>query len=301
VVLAAEDPFQNVDTSYIGTVTLSSTDAQIANLPATYTFTPGDAGSHTFTGLILKTAGEQTITATDFGDSEHPGSSTVAVKAVVTKLVVTTLPPSPLVAGQPFVLAISAEDSFGNVDTSFNGAMTITLPGGGQTITVHAKDGVATFAGLTVGTAAQGGSIQATASGLPPVSTPPFTVQPAPPPRITAEQVLVLQKKNKKGKPAGKPVVQSITLDFSTAMNPTTAAKKKTLPAYNPIPFVASYIAATDSVTLTLSGKQTFAKGGEITVIYAPPNGVSDANDTPLISNDAKFKIAAKGTGITPG
>ncbi len=53
------------------------------------------------------------------------------------------------------------------------------------------------------------------------------------------------------------------------------------------------------SVTLTLLGKQAFATGGEITVNYSPPTGVSDA-DVPLDSDDATFTIAKKAvTGIT--
>ena len=103
-------------------------------------------------------------------------------------------------------------------------------------------------------------------------------------------------------------------LDFSTAMNPATAgsagqyvvtatstkhAKKKAAPPPLPVSVSAKYSATSQSVTLTLLSKQAFAKGGEITVIYAPPTGVSDADDTPLSSDDATLTIAKKGTGIT--
>jgi sugar lactone lactonase YvrE len=50
------------DTTFIGTVTLSSTDP-IATLPAPYTFQPSDNGTHTFT-VYLNTKGTQSITAT---------------------------------------------------------------------------------------------------------------------------------------------------------------------------------------------------------------------------------------------
>ena len=53
VTVTAEDPYGNIAGSgpnqYLGTVDLTSTDPQIAGLPPTYTFTPGDDGSHTFT------------------------------------------------------------------------------------------------------------------------------------------------------------------------------------------------------------------------------------------------------------
>ena len=47
VTVTAYDPYGNVATGYTGTVHFTSTDAQ-AVLPANYTFTVGDAGSHTF-------------------------------------------------------------------------------------------------------------------------------------------------------------------------------------------------------------------------------------------------------------
>jgi hypothetical protein len=324
VTIAAYDHYNNLagrgPDQYLGTVDLTSTDNQISGLPPSYTFTASDAGSHTFTNVVLKTAGNpQTITATDSLNRTVSGSSTVAVKAATaTHLVVTTPPPSPLVAGHPFTMVVSAEDPFGNVVSSFSGSVTITLPGG-QTVQVQAQGGVATFPGLTVGTTAQGGAIQVTGGGLPTVSTPPINVNTgnnAQPPTITGEQVVTFQKKNKKGKPVGKPVLQGFILDFSTAMNAATAGssanyvvaaastkrvKKKPVTTFKPVPFAASYNAASHSVTLTLVGKQTFAKGGEITVIYSPPNGVSGADNVPLSSDDATFTIARKGSGLTLG
>ena len=63
VTVTARDAFGNIATGYTGTVHFTSSDGQAA-LPADYTFTAADAGVHTFTAT-LKTAGSQTITATD--------------------------------------------------------------------------------------------------------------------------------------------------------------------------------------------------------------------------------------------
>jgi hypothetical protein len=61
-----EDAFGNVVTGYRGTIHLSSTDtATGVVLPLDYTFTAADNGVHTFSGLILSTVGNQTITITD--------------------------------------------------------------------------------------------------------------------------------------------------------------------------------------------------------------------------------------------
>lgn len=51
-------------TAYGGTVHFTSSDGS-ATLPAAYMFVPGDNGSHTFTGVVLRTAGSQTITVAD--------------------------------------------------------------------------------------------------------------------------------------------------------------------------------------------------------------------------------------------
>jgi len=45
-------------------VTVTSSDPA-ATLPAPYAYTTKDVGQHTFTGIVLRTAGTQTITATD--------------------------------------------------------------------------------------------------------------------------------------------------------------------------------------------------------------------------------------------
>jgi hypothetical protein len=65
--VTALDPFGNVATSYVGTISWSGTDIDPSVvLPADYAFQSSDNGSHTFTGAaVLITPGDQTITATD--------------------------------------------------------------------------------------------------------------------------------------------------------------------------------------------------------------------------------------------
>ena len=104
------------------------------------------------------------------GDGERdPGAVTTTsfntTAAPATQLKVTTGPtPSNITAGGTFSLTVTAEDQFGNTDTTFgsNGQMvTLTLasnPGGATfaPVTVAASGGVATFTGLTLTTAAAG-------------------------------------------------------------------------------------------------------------------------------------------------
>jgi hypothetical protein len=77
-IVAALDATNHVVTNYTGTVHFSSSDGG-ATLPADYTFTPDDQGTHQFT-VTFGTAGAQTLSVTDVLDS----SITVTVPVTVT-------------------------------------------------------------------------------------------------------------------------------------------------------------------------------------------------------------------------
>lgn len=76
--VTVEDAYGNIVTGYVGTVHFTSSDST-AHLPANYTFTAGDNGVHTFTALVLKKAGNQTITVTDTHNSPIKGSTVIDV------------------------------------------------------------------------------------------------------------------------------------------------------------------------------------------------------------------------------
>jgi hypothetical protein len=118
--VSATDAYGNAINGYTGTALLSSTDAQIT-LPAGYTFTGADAGAHTFS-VALKTAGSQTITATDSATSTVTGSVSSTVKAAATSkfsLVTATSATS----GVAQSLTVSAIDAYGNVSTGYTGTV----------------------------------------------------------------------------------------------------------------------------------------------------------------------------------
>jgi hypothetical protein len=74
--VTATDAYGNRIHGYLGTVHFSSSDAK-AKLPANYKFTAADAGTHVFVGtVILKTAGTQSVTATDTVTKTIKGSQT---------------------------------------------------------------------------------------------------------------------------------------------------------------------------------------------------------------------------------
>ena len=76
--MTAYDQFGNVATGYTGTVRFTSNDPQ-AVLPASYTFTATDAGTHHTFSATLNTVGIQSITATDSVTATITGSTSVTV------------------------------------------------------------------------------------------------------------------------------------------------------------------------------------------------------------------------------
>jgi hypothetical protein len=137
-------------TGYTGTVRLTSSDAR-AVLPGTYTFTAADAGRHTFSA-VLKTAGTQSLTATDAANAAIAGIQDLTVNpAAASRLLVSA--PASVNVGAPFSLTVTVVDAYGNVVTGYRGRLafrssdpTALLP---RNYTFTAADqGVHTFTGL---------------------------------------------------------------------------------------------------------------------------------------------------------
>jgi hypothetical protein len=154
--VTAFDPYGNIATSYTGTVHFSSSDAKAA-LPANYTFTAADAGTHTFS-VALKTAGTQSISATDINNSAFTNteSGIVVSAAAASQFIISG--PSSVTAGVAFSLTVKVEDAYGNVVTNYRGTIHFassdkrgaTLP---KNYSFTAADmGVHTFSGIVLRT-----------------------------------------------------------------------------------------------------------------------------------------------------
>jgi hypothetical protein len=93
--LTAYEADGDVAAGYTGTVAFTSTDGA-ATLPVNYTFTGGDAGTHTFTnGFTLRTPGSHVITFTDVAAATITGSKGVTVgPPTPTSLAATATSPS---------------------------------------------------------------------------------------------------------------------------------------------------------------------------------------------------------------
>jgi len=120
--VTAKDPYGNTTPNYTGTVHFTSSDAK-AVLPANYTFTSGDAGVHIFS-VTLRTAGSQSITATDAVTSSITGSQTgITVNPGATHHLVISFFPSRTTAGVAQNFLVTAQDLYGNRETGFTGAV----------------------------------------------------------------------------------------------------------------------------------------------------------------------------------
>lgn len=69
-----------LDTVIDGPIHFTTSD-KAAHLPTLYVFTAADAGSHTFTGLVLVTPGNQTMTVSDYDATPIAGTVNITVTA----------------------------------------------------------------------------------------------------------------------------------------------------------------------------------------------------------------------------
>jgi hypothetical protein len=121
----AVDRDGNVAPSYRGTVHFISSDGA-ATLPDDYQFGVFDNGQHIwYGGIILRTAGSQTVTITDVDNSSLTGSVNVTVTPAPA-LSFFADAPSSVTSGIPFDVNVSALDPYGNVDSNYAGTVTFT-------------------------------------------------------------------------------------------------------------------------------------------------------------------------------
>src|SRR5262249_38386972 len=145
----------NLETAFGGTVSLAlANDPGTGRLDGILTAT-AIGGVVEFPGLSIDQAGgSEAISATSAGLPAALSSIFNGTPAAPAQLVVNAGPPKSVTAGIGFGLAVSVEDAFGNLVTSFDGGVTVALAGGpggaglGGPSSLAAVGGVATFSGL---------------------------------------------------------------------------------------------------------------------------------------------------------
>jgi hypothetical protein len=189
--VAAVDFFGNTVTTYSTDIAVSiQPGSPSGTLGGTTTATTANGhlagGVATFNDLTLSAPGTDYLLQARSDSLDNVtdiGPITVTAPVTATHLVVTTPPsPNPVTQGNPISLAVSAEDNSGNVDTSFQGQVTLSLSSfpSGATLTgttmVNAVNGVATFPNVFLGPAGTF-ELDASASGVSEVTTGQIIVQ----------------------------------------------------------------------------------------------------------------------------
>jgi streptogramin lyase len=324
-VVTAYDAYNNVATGFSGTLTaaiLHDPTGGLASLGGSLN-APATNGVATFSQLTLtKAAVGYTLEASNGGASAASTGSVTVSAAAASQLVVIAGPPASVPADGTFGLTVEALDPYNNVAPTFNGSVSVAIapganPGSGTLAggtNVTATSGVASFSGLSINNMANGYQLQVTGDGFT-VMTSSINVT-APIPTIVLAQIVKTQKHNKKGKAVGKPVFGGFSFEFSQPMGTSAATgseytvdlnvikkiKHKSVTILKPVSFTTSYNSSTNTVTLGVSAKQTFPKGGQITIAGTPPGGVESSLGAFLNNGaSATFTITPKVKGIVPG
>jgi ELWxxDGT repeat protein len=124
VTITAKNANGTTNTGYRGTVHFTSSDPQ-ANVPADYTFTAADNGVHTFTAK-LKTAGYQSITATDTQAPGMDGESIILVNAAAASTMTVGGFPFTTTAGVAGNVTVTLKDIYGNIASGYTGTVRLT-------------------------------------------------------------------------------------------------------------------------------------------------------------------------------
>jgi hypothetical protein len=204
----------------------------------------------------------------------------LAAYGLASQLNLTSPPAANLTVGTPFNLVVSAEDPFGQVDSAFNGIVTLTDPPGSAatpfvstsgalsgTLSVKAVKGVARFTGLTYTAAGAGFTIQAHSSGLSTAQSVPLNVHvnspPPPPVTVTSLQTTTVLVKTGKGKRAKTKKETGLLVQFSGALSGTgnpgayrlfTGKTKRGVTTYNKQVSVTVFSATPTTVVLVPAG-----------------------------------------------
>ena len=124
VIVTAYDAYGNLATTTLDTIKLSSSDPN-AKLPANAALS--SSGNVIFYSLVLKTAGTRAINANDTSKTSVYGSETgIVVSPNSPNYLLATSFPSPITAGQQGNIHVAAYDVYGNIVTSYAGAVVTT-------------------------------------------------------------------------------------------------------------------------------------------------------------------------------
>ena len=311
-VIDEEDQFGNIEIGDSSTVVTALLATGAGPLKGTVTATLAD-GVATFTNLADDMAETITLKFAGGGLTTLPTGSIIVNAATATKLVVAVAQPGTVTAGAGFGMVVDALDPYGNIDSSFNGTVSVGLafnPNGetlGGTSSVKATAGVATLSGLTLDIAGGSYSLQVSSGAL--ASQTTATTAVAPNVTINTTPTAAVTISNPKIK---KIISTVITIEYSTIMDSasaglpanyelfTTSIKGKKKKTTRLAPPSVNFVQSTNTVTLTVKGKKNaFPTGGLLTIVSSP-NGVRSQAGIFLIAGSVSFTITNNAKNIMP-
>lgn len=184
VTVTALDAFGNPVPSYTGTIAFASLDT-MAGLPENYAFTEADNGIHSFSGIVLKTAGSQFVSVTDTVVNSVLGTATIVVEAAAADHLSFGQQPQNVSMAAVIAPAVTVRvlDAFDNLVIGDNGRQISLLlgtnPGSGTLSGTNPQtvvNGVATFGNLSINQPGSGYTLVASATGLSTATSASFNV-----------------------------------------------------------------------------------------------------------------------------
>ena len=245
---------------------------------------PINNGVAVFSGLTLDNPGPGEILSISYTGLSSISSSPITVALAATKLAVAAQPPLTVGAGQVFTLAFEAVDSNGNLDTSYNGPISVTTgvnPTGaslGGTTLVGATNGIATFNTLTLSEPGPGYTVQGSDpnGGLNPISSRAFTVTSGPAASISST--------------AGTTQSAAVGTAFATAFQATVNDQNG---------YPVSGVSVTFAAPASGAGGH-FASGGTTTVT-TNSSGVATAPAFTANTVAGSYSVTATAAGVSAG
>jgi hypothetical protein len=312
-VVYEEDRFGNLEVNDNTTMTSASIANGTGPLKGS-TVVAITGGIATFTDLSANTAHSIALRFTGGGLTSPTSVPVLISPAAPTKLVISTEPSATAQAGQPFSTqpVISEEDQYGNIETGDNSmVVTASLASGAGPLqgarAIAVSKGVATFVNLgdSIGESI---TLKFTAGSLSSATSSAIQVipvqSPSPTPTILGASIAMTTPTKKK-----KATFSGFKIQYSIPMNPTSATFRTNYlllatikgSKTKPVSFTASYDPSSNSVTLKVGGKNPFAKGGQLTILSSPPNGVRSQAGVFLNTSSLAFRISANAKSITRG
>ena len=306
IVIDEEDQYGNIETGDNSTVVTASLATGNGVLKGTPTATV-TAGVASFNDLEDDTAGTLTL---QFSAPDVPPviSTPSVVNPAPATGVVVKRPPSGVVAGIAFGVTVNTDDPYGNVDTSYNGPVTVALASSSSgtlsgTTTMNATSGVADFTNL-VDTVSGPLSLDLTSGSLTPVTTTPVPVSPA------AASQLVIQTQPSASATAGQPfatepvIVEEdqynnvVTGDSSTMLTASLASGASPLQGTLTVTLndgVATFTDLDDTTAGTITLEFT---GGGLTSLASAPILITPASPSKLVIETPPSTTAIAGQAL---